>query len=70
MFITSRSGLAKNKIYVPTPGIIDPDYRGEIYVNLTNYSDVTYQLKIGDRIAQGLVQFVLKKQELTEDFFE
>lgn len=33
-------------------GVIDSDYRGEIRVGLTNYSDVPYTIQPGDRVAQ------------------
>ena len=55
--IRPRSGLAlKYGITVlNSPGTIDADYRGEIMVLLINTSDVDYQVKIGDRIAQAIV---------------
>lgn len=46
-----RSGLAKEGIIVIT-GIIDSSYRGEIRVNLANYSKSSVSINPGDRIAQ------------------
>jgi dUTP pyrophosphatase len=36
-------------------GVIDSDYRGEFHVALVNHSDVSYNVKDGDRIAQLLI---------------
>ncbi len=46
-----RSGLAKKGIIVIT-GLIDTGYRGEIKVNLANFSNTAVEIKPGDRIAQ------------------
>jgi dUTP pyrophosphatase len=55
-----RSGLAaKHGITVlNTPGTIDAGYRGEIMVILFNTSDTDFEVAVGDRIAQLLVQTV------------
>lgn len=55
--IRPRSGLAlKHGITIlNSPGTIDADYRGEIKVLLINFSDVTFEVKNGDRIAQMIV---------------
>lgn len=52
--VCPRSGLAlKHGITVlNAPGIIDPDYRGEVRVVLINLSRKEYLVKKGDRIAQ------------------
>lgn len=51
--VASRSGLAKQSIFVANaPGIVDPDYNGEIIVLLFNGSHETKYVKHGDRIAQ------------------
>lgn len=57
-----RSGLAlKHGITVlNAPGTIDAGYRGEIMVTLYNSSSVDFKVSIGDRIAQLLIQEVLK----------
>jgi dUTP pyrophosphatase len=57
-FVVPRSGLAaKHGItIVNSPGTIDAGYRGEIKVALLNTdSDATYDVAIGDRIAQLIV---------------
>jgi dUTP pyrophosphatase len=72
--IRSRSGLAsKNGIYVLNGiGTIDNDYRGEIGVILYNTGHEVYEIKLGDKIAQGVfnppqqVDF----QEISQEEFE
>jgi dUTP pyrophosphatase len=41
-----------------TPGTIDAGYRGEIMVILYNSSTADFEVAIGDRIAQLLIQAV------------
>jgi dUTP pyrophosphatase len=55
-----RSGLAaKSGITVlNSPGTVDAGYRGEILVTLINTSDIDFEIKRGDRIAQLLFQRV------------
>jgi len=57
-----RSGLAlKHGITVlNSPGTIDAGYRGEIMVTLYNSSSEDFQVLVGDRIAQLLIQEVLR----------
>lgn len=52
--VIPRSGLALKKGITVTnaPGLIDPDYRGEIGVILQNTGDETFIVQEGDRIAQ------------------
>jgi dUTP pyrophosphatase len=53
-FVYARSGLAMRfGISLPNGvGVIDSDYRGEIKVLLTNFSDEPFEIQPGDRIAQ------------------
>ena len=55
--IRPRSGLAINDgiTVLNTPGTIDADYRGEIYVIVINLSEKKYLIKDGDRICQMIV---------------
>lgn len=56
VMVCSRSGLASNSVWVTNaPGIIDPDYRGEIKVLLYNGSSEPQWVKHDDRIAQLIV---------------
>jgi dUTP pyrophosphatase len=57
-----RSGLAvKHGITVlNAPGTVDAGYRGEIMVTLLNTSDKDFEVSVGDRIAQLLIQEVFR----------
>ncbi|XP_030841499.1 probable deoxyuridine 5'-triphosphate nucleotidohydrolase [Strongylocentrotus purpuratus] len=50
--IAPRSGLALKKFIDVGAGVIDRDYRGEVFVLLFNFSDTNFEVKRGDRIAQ------------------
>ncbi|MBP9802410.1 dUTP diphosphatase [Patescibacteria group bacterium] len=54
--IRDRSGLSAKHALHTLAGIIDSNYRGEIGVVMTNLSQVDYQIKKGDRVAQMLIQ--------------
>ncbi|KAG8389941.1 hypothetical protein BUALT_Bualt01G0031500 [Buddleja alternifolia] len=63
--IAPRSGLAwKHSIDVGA-GVIDADYRGSVGVILFNYSDVDFEVKPGDRIAQLIIERIITP-EVTE----
>lgn len=55
--VRSRSGLAaKHGVFaLNAPGTIDSDYRGEIKVILSNFSDKPYGISRGERIAQLVI---------------
>lgn len=54
--IAPRSGLSvKNNIDIGA-GVVDYDYRGEIFVCFINNGNTTYSIKKGDRIAQGILE--------------
>jgi dUTP pyrophosphatase len=59
--VRPRSGMsAKTKIRVSNaPGTIDSDFRGEVKILLDNIGVLPYTVKIGDRIAQGVVADVV-----------
>ncbi|TGN19346.1 dUTP diphosphatase [Leptospira idonii] len=56
--VRPRSGFStKNRILMPnSPGTIDSDYRGEIFVPLLNLGKADFVLEHGTRIAQILVK--------------
>ncbi|VVB04578.1 unnamed protein product [Arabis nemorensis] len=57
--IAPRSGLAwKHSIDVGA-GVIDADYRGPVGVILFNHSDVNFEVKLGDRIAQLIIEKIV-----------
>ena len=55
--VVPRSGLAARSglSVVNGPGLIDPNYRGEVRVVLVNLGDERFEAAAGDRIAQLLV---------------
>lgn len=56
ILVCSRSGLASNGVFVTNgPGVVDPDYRGEILILLHNGTPIPYYVKHEDRVAQILV---------------
>lgn len=57
--VESRSGLGFKHGIFAHPGIIDAGYRGDAGVKLYNLTDIDYQVKIGDRIAQFAIYFNL-----------
>lgn len=60
--VRPRSGLAiKHGITcLNTPGTIDSDYRGELKIILINLSSEPFTIQHGERIAQMVVQPVVK----------
>jgi len=71
-FIKSRSGLAfKHNIEASNAGTIDPNFRGSVKVILRNYSDMAYDVTMGDRIAQMVFQFdVNRVMDLFHSWFK
>ncbi len=59
--VLPRSGLAARHGLgvVNGPGLIDPNYRGEVRVLLINFGDLRFHAQAGDRIAQLLFVPVL-----------
>lgn len=56
-FIYNRSSQGKVGITIPhSVGVIDSDYRGNLKVLLKNISEDPYKIKVGDRIAQLVIQ--------------
>ncbi|MFO7929666.1 MAG: dUTP diphosphatase, partial [Candidatus Humimicrobiaceae bacterium] len=58
-FVQPKSGLAiKNGIgLVNSPGLIDPDYRGEVCAILINFDpEKDFNIKKGDKICQLVIQ--------------
>jgi dUTP pyrophosphatase len=55
--VTPRSGLAVRHgiSMVNAPGLVDPNYRGELKVILVNLGSEPFTAEAGDRIAQLLV---------------
>ena len=55
--VRPRSGLSlKTKIRVSnSPGTVDSDYRGQVCVIIDNLGDEAFEIKKGDRVAQGVL---------------
>lgn len=62
--VRPRSGLAlKHGVTIlNAPGTVDADYRGEIKVILVNFGAEPFTVRRGDRIAQLVVQSVMRVQ--------
>ena len=56
--ITPRSGLAVKFDIATGAGVIDPNYRGVVHVLLFNLGDQDFQVNIGDRVAQLILERV------------
>ena len=56
--VAPRSGLASKLSIDVGAGVIDADYRGVIYVLLVNHSENDFEVSVGDRIAQLLLERV------------
>lgn len=57
--IAPRSGLASKHFLDTGAGVIDADYRGEVKVLMFNFSDVDYEVKQGERIAQLVLERIV-----------
>lgn len=73
--VRPRSGMSlKTKIRIGNaPGTIDSDYRGLVSIivdNISSHGSLPYEIKKGDRIAQGVIckvnQAVFIEDELSE----
>ena len=60
--VYARSGLACKRGLAPANkvGVIDSDYRGEIFVVLYNHGEVSQTIENGERIAQLVITPVLQ----------
>jgi dUTP pyrophosphatase len=68
--VTPRSGLASRhgNSLDNSPGLIDPNYRGEISIVLVNLGEARFEARAGDRIAQLLlVPFVAPDVSVVEE---
>ena len=62
-----RSGLAwKHSIDVGA-GVVDADYRGPVGVILFNHSDMDFEVKAGDRIAQLIIEIIMTPEVIEVD---
>lgn len=70
--VRPRSGLAIKQgiTCLNSPGTIDADYRGELKIILINLSGETQVIAHGDRIAQMVIQPVVKALLVQVDFIQ
>ena len=61
-FVYARSGTATKRGLAPANkvGVIDSDYRGEIFVALHNHSGIPQEIAPGERIAQLVIAPVVR----------
>ncbi|KAK6915545.1 dUTPase-like, partial [Dillenia turbinata] len=68
--IAPRSGLAwKHSIDVGA-GVIDADYRGPVGVILFNHSDSDFEVKVGDRIAQLILEKIVTPEVVEVEYLD
>jgi dUTP pyrophosphatase len=55
--VCGRSGLAAKYgvVTIPSPGVIDSDYRGDARITMLNLGQQLHEIDVGDRIAQLLI---------------
>jgi len=56
--VAPRSGLAAKKMIQVGAGVIDYDYRGEVGVVLFNHGTEDFEVQVGDRVAQLILEKV------------
>lgn len=54
--VAPRSGLAHKNFIDVGAGVVDEDYRGPLGIILFNFSDVDFVIKVGDRVAQLVLE--------------
>ena len=66
-FVHPRSGLAweHGVTVLNAPGTLDSGFRGDVLVNLINHGDEPFHIKPGDRIAQLVIQPVVRAKFVT-----
>lgn len=54
--VAPRSGHAVKRGIDTGAGVVDADYRGELGVVLFNHSDDDFEIEVGDRVAQIIIE--------------
>ncbi|GHJ83740.1 hypothetical protein NliqN6_0142 [Naganishia liquefaciens] len=62
--VAPRSGLASKFGIHTGAGVVDADYRGEVFVLLFNLGEKDLEVKVGDRIAQLILERILTPEVL------
>ncbi|KAF2105384.1 dUTPase-like protein [Lophiotrema nucula] len=68
--VAPRSGLAAKHGIDTMAGVIDADYRGQVGVILANLSETDFEIKVGDRIAQLIVEKILMPEVIVVEKLE
>jgi dUTP pyrophosphatase len=71
LHILPRSGLGKRKIMIAnSPGLLDSDYQGELFILVYNTSEDLFTVHDGDRIAQLELVKLERMAFVTVDSFD
>ena len=54
--IAPKSGLAKKSLIDVFAGVVDADYRGTVMVQLFNHGTEPFEIHVGDRVAQLVLE--------------
>lgn len=65
--IAPRSGLAAKFGIDTLAGVVDQDYRGELICILANHTDQDFEVKVGDRVAQFIIEAIALPQPIFVD---
>lgn len=68
--IAPRSGLAAKKMIQVGAGVVDYDYRGEVGVVLFNHGPEDFEIAVGDRVAQLILEKVAMGPAVEVDTLE
>jgi dUTP pyrophosphatase len=66
LYIKSSVGM-KGLILSNSCGIVDNDYPDEIKLLIRNLSNDDVVIKHGDRLAQGLIEYVIRPESMIKD---
>lgn len=62
-----RSSIGLNGLNLANQvGIIDSDYRGEIFIAIKNNSEISQTINHGDRIAQAMLECIVKPEIIAD----
>lgn len=68
--IAARSGWAAKNGIGTLGGVIDSDYRGELICILANHGPEDFEIKIGDRVAQFIIEAIITPEPVFVDELE
>ncbi|KAG8975209.1 Deoxyuridine 5'-triphosphate nucleotidohydrolase, partial [Tulasnella sp. 427] len=68
--VAPRSGLASKFMIDTSAGVIDADYRGIVFVLLFDHPDQDFQVQVGGRVAQLIIEKIETPDVLEVDNLE